>query len=211
MRNVIASLTLLTRVLSNAQPVVDPPSALPVPGTYVVESWYVPYDHNLFPMQGDAWTWDLRKASCEKLDLSADTVRLEGDLLLVKQRIDQSTNAYRIGDTVVIEWAEWNNMPGHILSRPPKPYCWKGQQFGDRKQHNDSGNGQTSFTMLRATLTMLFPWGEMKGLLVFEDQTESYVRYRIHRPNDLLRAEALFMPGDGLALCITGPFTPLKR
>ncbi|MBL7951791.1 MAG: hypothetical protein JNM62_08725 [Flavobacteriales bacterium] len=191
-----------------AQHVIDPARSLPASGTYAVESWYVPYDETRFTMEGDAWVWDLRKAPCEKLDASADTVRMEGDLITVQQRIDQSTNAYRVGDTVAIEWAEWNNIAGHILSRPPKPYCWKAQKMGDRQQHNDTGNGQTSSTLLRATLTIQLPWGEMKDLLVFEDQTESYVRYRIHKPNDLLRAEALLMPGDGLALCRTMGFVP---
>lgn len=111
--------------IAPAQPIIDPARALPAPGTYTVESWYVPFDEALFTMDGDAWIWDLRKAPCEKLDVSGDTVRVEGQLITVQQRIDQSTNAYRIGDTVVIEWAEWNSIAGHILSRPPKPYCWK--------------------------------------------------------------------------------------
>lgn len=210
MRNLLVALTFPMMVPVRAQPMIDPATALPAPGTYAVESWYVPFDEVLFTMDGDAWTWDLRKAPCEKLDLSADTVRMVGELITVQQRIDQSTNAYRIGDTVAIEWAEWNSIAGHILSRPPKPYCWKGQKLGDREQHNDVGNGQTSYTMLRARLTILFPWGEMKDLLVFEDQTESYVRYRIHKPGDMLRAEALLMPGDGLALCRTVGFKAAK-
>jgi hypothetical protein len=50
----------------------------------------------------------------------------------------------------------------------------------------------------------------LKDLLVFEDWTGDFFRYRIHAPNDLLRAEALLMAGDGLAVCRTTGFVPEK-
>lgn len=187
---------------------IDLHTGLPNWGLHTSSHHYLPdWQGAQLPTVGTHWSWQLDSVAWVDEGLFSDTVWHHSASLAPKDGgnfsvYDQHYLTYRFyhasGDTLM-EDSAWVISQGTTeINYPPVPVCWQGQTLGDSTAWYDQVSGVDRHTCFRATLDLRTPWGELNGLLVFEDRVLEHVTYRIHRPDDLVRELARYVVLDGL-------------